>query len=153
MPQLEPASYISQIFWLTVTFLCLWFTMSLFIIPRIKEIIEARAQKIEDYVQKAQTINKQALETLQRYEEAIEKAKNVAQEKIAEQRTALDQQIEERKNEMQDILSKKILENEQILEKERIETFNAADEISQKTAAVILQKLGYENALTPKKDS
>ena len=68
MPQLDPSSYISQIFWLTVTFLSLWFLMSVFIIPKIKNVIDEREQKIAEYIEKAERINKQANDALKRYE-------------------------------------------------------------------------------------
>lgn len=127
--------------------------MAQFIIPRIKEIVEAREQKIENYVQKAQTINKQALETLERYEKAIELAKKQADAQIAEEREILEKRLEQKKNQMDAALSKKMAENEQILAKDRAETIGAIDQISEQTAQIILQKLGFEKQKTAKKDS
>ena len=143
MPQLEPSSYISQIFWLTITFLSLWFVMSLFIIPRIKEIVDAREQKIEDYVQKASLINKQALQTLERYQKAIENAKSEAEEKISAQKQELSQILEAKKSEIDAAITEKMDESKRVLDEDREQTLNAIDEISQKTADIILQKLGF----------
>ncbi|MBR6409661.1 MAG: hypothetical protein IKS23_05445 [Alphaproteobacteria bacterium] len=143
MPQLEPSSYISQIFWLTITFLSLWFVMSLFIIPRIKEIVDAREQKIEDYVQKASLINKQALQTLERYQKAVESAKAQAEEKISAQKQELSQILEAKKSEIDAAITEKMDESKRVLDEDREQTLNAIDEISQKTADIILQKLGF----------
>ena len=141
MPQLDPSSFISQIFWLTITFLSLWFLVSFFILPRIKEIIEIREKKIENDIQKAESINKQALQTFERYEKALNKAKTEADNKITDEKLKLENKLEQKKAEINRILEEKIAQNEKILKAERINTLNAVDEISFKTATLILQKL------------
>ncbi len=145
MPQLEPSSYISQIFWLTITFLGLWFVMSWWIIPRIAEIIDERRQKIESYLQKAENINKQALSALERYNEAIDKAKQDVAEKLAQEKLEMQREIEEQKAGMEEMLNKKIAENEYILAKERLEIMGAINDVSIQSAAAILQKLNLSD--------
>ena len=149
MPQLNISTYISQIFWLTVSFLSLWFVMSWFIIPRIRQIIEERERKIETYIQKAETINKQALETLERYEKSLARAKLQANEQISAEKAQTETDIEQKKAELDALLNSKISQNAEILKKERLEMLNAVDKISEKTATLILEKLG----LTVDKDS
>lgn len=127
--------------------------MAQLIIPRIKEIVEAREQKIENYVQKASLINKQALETLERYQKAIDLAKKQADEEIATQTEILKKDFEQKKNEMDALLTQKMLENERLLAQDRLETIGAIDQISEQTANIILHKLGFEKQKTTKKDA
>ena len=42
MPQLEISTYLTQIFWVLLTFICFWLVMDRFIIPGIAETIDAR---------------------------------------------------------------------------------------------------------------
>ena len=148
MPQLEPSSYISQIFWLTVTFFGLWFLMSWFIIPRIAEVIDARRKKIDDYIQKAETINKKAMETLERYEKALQKANQDVASNIAHKKQEIAFEIEQKKNAFSRELASKIAENEYILAKDRKETLEAIDEVSVKSALAVLQKLNLKSNKT-----
>lgn len=144
MPQLDPSSYISQIFWLTITFLSLWFLMSFFIIPKIKNIIDEREQKIAEYVGKAERINQEANEALKRYEKALFEAKTKTEAQITENRLAFEKMIAQKQDEADKLFSQKIASNEQILKQEREETLKVAEEISIQTAQVILKKLGFD---------
>jgi len=142
MPQLDSSSFISQIFWLTVTFLTLWFVMSLFIIPRIAEIIDERRQKIETNIQKAERLNKQAMLSLERYEQSIEQAKKDIDDRISAEKEQLEASFELKKAEVNQYLNQKIADNETIIKKEREETLKEVHRISEDIAELILQKLG-----------
>lgn len=151
MPQLEISTYLSQFFWLIVSFLSLWFFMAWFIIPKIEEVMEQRRRKIDDFVQKAEKINKQALVSLNKYEKALAKAKSEAQTAIEQNKKQLEETVINRHTEIEELLNKKIADTEFMLAKERQETISAIDEISFKIAEQILVKLDIksvdENAL------
>lgn len=144
MPQLETSTFLSQIFWLLITFFSLWFMMSWFIIPRIEEIIEQRRQKIDSYIQKAEKINKLALQSLEKYEKSLQKAKQEAEERIAQNKAELSQSIAEKHAEIEDILNRKIADNEYMLAKERIDTLSAINDISLSLASEIISRLDIE---------
>lgn len=144
MPQLDPSSFVSQIFWLTITFLSLVFVMSVFIVPRIASIIDERHQKINSDIQKAEKINQKAANILKRYETAIENAKNEIDKKISQEKEQIEAAAELKKAEIGQYLNRQILANETLLKKERAQTLKAVDEISYQTAELILQKLGIQ---------
>ena len=145
MPQLDPSSYISQIFWLTVTFLSLWFLMSVFIIPKIKNVIDEREQKIAEYIEKAERINKQANDALKRYETAIAEAKDNTSLQIKESQEAFERMLKEKQDEANRVFASQISQNEQILKQEREETLKLTEEISVQIAQTILKKFGFED--------
>ena len=145
MPQLDPSSYISQIFWLTVTFLSLWFLMSVFIIPKIKNVIDEREQKIAEYIEKAERINKQANDALKRYETAIAEAKDTTSLQIKESQEAFERMLKEKQDEADRVFASQISQNEQILKQEREETLKLTEEISVQIAQTILKKFGFED--------
>lgn len=144
MPQLDPSTYVSQIFWLILSFLSLWFVMSWFIVPKIEDIIKQRRQKIDGYIQKAESINQQALQSLEKYQKALNKAKSEADIAIKQNKEELDKTIKAKKEEIDELLSKKIAESEYTLAKERLETMAVINDISAKLADDILVKFGLD---------
>ncbi len=63
MPQLEQFdTYLSQIFWLVVTFGVLYFTMSRVLIPRMVSILEARVFQVESDQRRAEETKLEAEE-------------------------------------------------------------------------------------------
>ncbi len=116
--------------------------MSLFIVPKIGEIIEQRRQKIDDYVQKAEQINKKAYKTLERYNNKLQEAETrFVQESIADkQKAEAEAQLKEAT--LQHVLTEKIAQSRRTLADERAETLEVADNVSTKVADLILRKIG-----------
>ncbi len=148
MPQLEVSTYISQIFWLITTFLSFWLIMDKVIIPRISETIEARKRKYNDFILKAEEINKKALSTLNKYEETLAAAKADAARQISENEAELKAFIAGQEAEMTKRLRQKVAENEEKLFHEKEETLKKIEELSQTAAITVLRQLGIKN-VTP----
>ena len=103
MPQLNPEFWISQIFWLTLTFGILYIILSKLILPKISSNLELRKSQIQENIEAAEKQRKESEFKLQEYEEMILQskleAKNIFKEK--------------REKALKDINSKKeILENQ-----------------------------------------
>ncbi len=145
MPQLDISTYLSQIFWLLLSFFSLWFMLSWFIIPRIEDIMEQRRRKIDGYIKKAEKINKQALQSLDKYEKALKKAKDQANERILQNKEDLAKLISGKHAEIEDILNRKIADNEYLITKQRQETLNTVENVSEQLANSILVKFGIKN--------
>ena len=82
--------------------------MAWVIIPKIEEVMEQRRRKIDDFVQKAEKINKQALQSLNKYEKALQKAKNEADILLEQNKIALQESVSKKHTELEDMLNKKI---------------------------------------------
>lgn len=141
MPQLDGSIYITQIFWLLVTFISFWLIMDRLIVPRISEKIEERRRKYDDLILKAEEINQKAQNTLKEYEDRLTVAKNEAIQQIAANEQELKELIAVKQEQMNESLKQKVAESESILQKERAETLAAVDEISKKIATVVVQHL------------
>lgn len=152
MPQLDPSTYVSQIFWLLVSFFSLWLVMSWFIVPKIEDILKQRRQKIDDFVQKAEKINKQALSSLDKYQKALNKAKQNAELAVAENKQELDKTIAQKKAEIEDVLSRKIADSEYVLAKQKQETLDAIEHIAQNLAESLISKLDISDTKSIKKN-
>ena len=80
LPQLDIATYASQIFWLIVTFIVLYFLVAKIAMPRIAEVLEGRQERIEDDLDKAETLKKEAYLVRVEYEKALSSAREEAHE-------------------------------------------------------------------------
>ncbi len=80
MPQLEQIStYLSQVFWLVLTFGILYIILWKSALPRIANVMEERQERIEGNLQKAETVKQEAEAVLAAYEAAVAKTRDEAQ--------------------------------------------------------------------------
>lgn len=93
LPQLDPSTWPSQIFWLIVTFGFLYWVMSSFILPRLGGMIEERRDRIADDLDQAAEFKHRAEEAEAAYDKALADAKAKAQAIAAETRETLDAEI------------------------------------------------------------
>lgn len=84
MPQFDPSSFASQVFWLAVTFIALYVVMARVVVPRISEVLETRRRRIETNLEKAEALKKDAATALAAYEKAVGEARAQARGLIAE---------------------------------------------------------------------
>ena len=106
MPQLNPEFWISQIFWLTLTFGILYLVLSKLILPKISANLESRKSQILENIEAAEKQREDSETKLKDYEEIISKSRldaktifNQAREKalkdINAKREVLDKQIDD----------------------------------------------------------
>ena len=145
MPQLDPSSYVSQIFWLLVCFCSLWGLLSVFVIPKIADIIEQRKRKIDEYVQKADALNLQAKTSLEKYHDTLAEAEKTSQQEVAKGKQELKEYLQKAESDLTKNLNKKIADNEFALATEKRETLQQIEFIAQDLAYEIVKKLGFKN--------
>ena len=106
MPQLNPEFWVSQIFWLTLTFGILYVVLSKLILPKISSNLELRKSQIQENIEAADKQREESEKKLKEFEEIILKnklaAKNIfklTQEKalkdINSKREILEKQIDD----------------------------------------------------------
>jgi len=141
MPQLNPEFWISQIFWLTLTFGILYLVLSKLILPKISANLESRKSQILENIEAAEKQREDSETKLKDYEEIISKSRleaktifNQAREKalkdINAKREVLDKQIDD-----------EIIKAEQEI---KILRENAPDKINKiaiETSSELVQKL------------
>ena len=120
--------------------------MDRFIIPGIAETIDARKRKYDDYLLKAERVNKKALASLRRYEETLAAAKAEAAAQIKKNEDELKNMIAEREEDINRQLKEKIAESEAQLLKDKEAAMSKIEEISQAAAYAVIQKLGLESS-------
>ncbi len=143
LPQLDLSTYSTQIFWMLLCFSLLWILMSVFVTPKIADVVEQRKRKINEYIQKADKLNNQAKEALDRYNETMAQAEKKAEQEIEKERSELKTYLKDTENNMSAQLNKKIADNEFNLAKEKKNTLMQIETIAEDLAFEIVQKLGF----------
>lgn len=141
MPQLNPTWFISQFFWLCICFFFMLFLMSKFFIPKIKDILEQRQRKIDDYLVKAHQLKEQAEESLKKYQDALAKATADANEAMETSRKEMNAFVTKKQEESAQKLSAKLAEGEAQIKEMRDKALKEVKNVSQIWALDIVKKL------------
>ncbi len=84
MPQLDPHSYASQLFWLAIFFVLVFLFLRFVGLPRVTAIIDERANKIGGDIKSAELLRAQAEEAEKTYETTMAAAHGKARQMVAE---------------------------------------------------------------------
>ena len=114
MPQLDPEYWVSQIFWLTLTFGGLFFVLSKFILPNISENLENRKSQILNNIEQAEKQRIDSEKKLKEYDEIITNSQNEAKIIINEAKTKVLNEINVKKETLEREINSEInsVENE-----------------------------------------
>ena len=134
MPQLNPEFWISQIFWLTLTFGVLYLVLSKLILPKISANLELRKSQIQENIEAADKQRKDSDSKLQEYDEIILKSKIKAKNIYKDAREKA----------LKDINSKKDLLEEQI--EQEIKKVEEEIRIFKNTAPEKINKIAVETS-------
>jgi F-type H+-transporting ATPase subunit b len=107
MPQLDPTYWASQAFWLILIFTILYISIAKFYLPKIKNNLDNRENKIKEDLDAANKFKDLSELRLKEYEKILENSKKEVIKITLESKSKLDKDIQTKK----DIIEKEI-ENE-----------------------------------------
>jgi len=107
MPQLDPTYWASQAFWLTLVFTILYISIAKFYLPKIKNNLDNRENKIKEDLDAANKFKELSELKIKEYEKISESSKKEVIKIYLETKNKLDKDIQAKKN----IIEKEI-ENE-----------------------------------------
>tara|TARA_B100000287_G_scaffold233029_1_gene219394 strand:+ start:235 stop:825 length:591 start_codon:yes stop_codon:yes gene_type:complete len=145
MPQLNPEFWVSQIFWLLLTFGILYIVLSKFILPKISGNLEARKSQILENIEMAEKQREQSEIKIKEFEKIILDSKNKAKNYFNDARKKVLEDI----NKKREVLENEISEEIKAAEKEIANLKNNAPEKINKiaietSADLIKQLIGIE---------
>lgn len=82
MPQLDPTYFSTQLFWLLLTFVPLYFILRRAVLPRVTQVLADRQRHIESDLEKATSLQQEADAVLAEYEKTLSEARARAAEAI-----------------------------------------------------------------------
>lgn len=104
MPQLDPAVFAPQIFWLFVIFGLIYLFIAYSAAPKITEVLERRQDRIASDLEEAERLQAQAEEARASYEKALEEARAKATATISAKREAIKADVEAEYNKLSEKL-------------------------------------------------
>ena len=75
MPQLNPEFWVSQIFWLIITFGILYVVLSKLILPKISANLETRKSQILENIEAAEKQREESEQKIEEYEKIVQSAR------------------------------------------------------------------------------
>ena len=116
MPQLDPKFWISQIFWLTISFGFLFIFLSKFVLPRISENLENRKSQILENIEIAEKHREESEAKVKEYEKIIEDSRLKAKGIINDAKIKIKSEINLKKDALENEINSEIVLAEKEIE-------------------------------------
>ena len=124
MPQLNPEFFVSQLFWLLVTFTFLVVFLWRISLPRISSVLEKRERKISEDLANAKELQLQAEKIQNSIEEHLKKARSDTLDSLKETTISLQENSMSELQRIDKELDRKINESSSLIEKNKKESIN-----------------------------
>ena len=145
MPQFNAKTFPSQLFWLVISFLVLYFFITFLILPRIRENIRLRKNKISNDIERAGNLRDQTEQILLQYNKKIEIAKTKARNLIKNSAKKADQDLNAQIVDFKKQINKKLSTTELQLNEYKKEALMNLSESSNNISSVIIKKILSDN--------
>jgi F-type H+-transporting ATPase subunit b len=141
MPQLDVATFPSQLFWLAVTFIVLYILMSWVGLPRVTAAIEARRQRREDDLARAARLKTEAEAANAAFQRTMAEARAQAQAAIKETTDRLAAEAAERQRALAAALTQQIDEAERRIVETKQQALAEVRGIAADVGRAVVEKL------------
>jgi F-type H+-transporting ATPase subunit b len=139
LPQLDFDTWPSQIFWLAVSLVILYRLMTTIALPRISGVIEERADKIADDLDRAEEFRRKAEEAQAAYDRALAEARTKAQAIAAETRAAIQKEVEAEMARADEEIGARAAESERRIREIRDSAMAAVADVATETASALVE--------------
>ena len=124
MPQLNPEFFVSQLFWLVVTFTFLLIFLWRISLPRIGSVLEKREKKINDDIAAAKELQKEAEAIQKKIDDKLRATRTATTDMIKTTSVNLQKKTEEELVKLDKDLDKKIKDSTINIEKNKNDSLN-----------------------------
>jgi len=141
MPQLNPEFWISQIFWLTLTFGILYLILSKFILPKISANLEIRKSQILENVEAAEKYREESEQKIENYNKIIQSSKIESKNYFNQAREKILKDVGQKKEKLDNALSEEIKKVEIEIQNLRSKAPDKINKIAIETSNDLIQHL------------
>ena len=141
MPQLNPEFWISQIFWLIITFGILFIVLTKVILPKISDNLETRKSQILENIETADKQKEESQKKIEEYEKIILDSKLKAKSYFNEAREKILDDINKKRSALEKDLDKEISEVEKELSDLKNKSGEKINKIAAETSAELIKEL------------
>ena len=141
MPQLNPEFWISQIFWLTITFGILFVVLSQLILPKISANLETRKSQILENIEAADKKRKESEIKIEEYNILVNQSKNEAKNYFNQARIKIVKDINVKKETLEKELLEEIKKTENEIQSLKDKAPDKINKIATETSADLVKQL------------
>ena len=141
MPQLDPTYWASQAFWLILIFTVLYISISKFYLPKIKDNLDNRENKIKEDLENANKFKEQSESKIKEYEVILENAKKEISKIHFVSKNILDKDIQSKKAAMEKEIEREISNAQKEIEEIKKNSISSIQKISEKISSEIIENI------------
>ena len=141
MPQLDPTYWASQTFWLIFVFAILYFSIARFYLPKIKNNLDNRENKIKDDLNDANKFKELSESKFKEYERIIDGAKKEVIKIHIESKNTLDKDIKIKKEKIEKEIEQEVLEAQREISELKKGSISDIKKISENIASDIIENI------------
>lgn len=143
MPQLDPASFTSQLFWLAVSMTVLYVFLSRFFLPPLLGVAETRKETRGSDLSRASALKEEAEAVKAAYEQAMKDARARAQSLFAEVEAQGKQALEQSLAELTRTASRELAAAENRIARQKEELLSSLAPAVAELAALAVEKVTH----------
>lgn len=141
LPQFDPSSFPSQIFWLVVTFVFLYIFFSKKTLPDISRVIENRQAHIQGDLDMAEQLKSEAEKVHQAYEEILDEARQKSTSSFDEVDALIKEKTDAASEDFRKTSAKELEKTEKSVEKAKQKVMGEMDSMVAELASQAAEKI------------
>ena len=141
MPQLDPTYWASQAFWLILVFTILYLSIAKFYLPKIKNNLDNRENKIKEDLDSANKFKDVSESKLKEYEKILENSKKEVITILLESKSKLDKDIQTKKSNMEKEIENEISKAQEEITELKKNSISDIQNISKDIASNIIENI------------
>lgn len=143
-PAFDPTWFASQLFWLAVFFVGLYFALSRFVLPKLSDTLEKRANRIASDLDEAARLNNQSVEAQKALEQRLAQARAKARETADKAREKSEAELAKETARVDADLARKLGSAEARISKLRADAMSNVEQIAVEAATAMTARLGVK---------
>jgi F-type H+-transporting ATPase subunit b len=141
MPQLDPKYWASQAFWLILVFTILYISIAKFYLPKIKDNLDNRENRIKDDLDDANKFKEMSESKLKEYEKILEDAKKEVIKIHIDSKNILDKDIQTKKLTIEKEIENEIIQAQKEIDELKKNSISDIQKISESIASNIIETI------------
>ena len=141
MPQLDPTSFASQLFWLTISFILLYVLLARVLLPRVQSVLVMRADTVESDIRQAEQMKSEAERASEAYERSLADARTKSRDMFVEVQAQGAARTAKLQAELDATIDKKLAEAEKAISMARTAVTDKLTPVAAELASLIVETL------------
>ena len=141
MPQLDSTYWASQVFWLIVVFTILYISIAKFYLPKIKNNLDNRENKIKEDLESAKKSNDLSEIKFKEYEKILADSKKEVIKIHIESKNKLDKDIQTKKGAMEKEIENEIIKAQNEIDELKKNSISDIQSISKNIASAVIENV------------